>query len=34
MSKTDLAARPMFHHVRDSIEAHLIVVFAALAGAR
>ena len=34
MSKTDLAARPMFHHIRDSIEAHLTIVFTALAVAR
>ena len=34
MSKTDLAARPMFHHQRDAIEAHLTIVFAALAIAR
>ena len=34
MSKTDLAARPIFHHTRDAIEAHLTVVFAALAVAR
>lgn len=34
MSKTDLAARPMFHHKREAIEAHLTVVFAALAIAR
>ena len=34
MSKTDLRARPMFHHKRDSIEAHLTIVFAALAVAR
>ncbi|MDP9824195.1 hypothetical protein J2S59_004004 [Nocardioides massiliensis] len=34
MSKTDLAARPMFHHTRDAIEAHLTIVFAALAIAR
>ncbi|RNI16522.1 IS1634 family transposase [Flexivirga caeni] len=34
MSKTDLAARPMFHHVRDSIEAHLTIVFTALAVSR
>ncbi|TWP31876.1 IS1634 family transposase [Leekyejoonella antrihumi] len=34
MSKTDLAARPMFHHQRDSIEAHLTIVFTALAVAR
>ena len=25
MSKSDLAARPMFHHQRDSIEAHLTI---------
>ena len=31
MSKTDLAARPIFHHTRDAIEAHLTIVFAALA---
>ena len=34
MAKTDLRARPMFHHQRDSIEAHLTIVFAALAIAR
>ncbi len=34
MSKTDLRARPMFHHARDAIEAHLTVVFTALAVAR
>jgi hypothetical protein len=34
MSKTDLRARPIFHHKRDSIEAHLTVVFAALAVCR
>jgi len=34
MSKTDLKARPIFHHMRDSIEAHLTVVFAALAISR
>ena len=34
MSKTDLAARPMFHHNRDAIEAHLTIVFTALAVAR
>ena len=34
MSKTDLRARPMFHHQRDAIEAHLTIVFAALAVAR
>jgi hypothetical protein len=31
MTKTDLAARPVFHRLRDSIEAHLTIVFAALA---
>jgi Transposase DDE domain len=31
MSKHDLAARPIYHHTRDSIEAHLTIVFAALA---
>ena len=34
MTKSDLAARPMFHRVRDSIEAHLSIVFAALAISR
>jgi hypothetical protein len=34
MAKSDIRARPMFHHQRDSIEAHLTVVFAALAVAR
>lgn len=34
MSKTDLRARPIFHRSRDAIEAHLTVVFAALAMAR
>ncbi|HEY1441507.1 MAG TPA: IS1634 family transposase, partial [Mycobacterium sp.] len=34
MSKTDLRARPIFHHTRDAIEAHLTVVFTALAVAR
>jgi hypothetical protein len=31
MSKTDLAARPMFVRKRDAIEAHLTIVFTALA---
>jgi len=31
MSKHDLQARPIYHRKRDSIEAHLNVVFAALA---
>ncbi|RKT79410.1 IS4 family transposase [Terracoccus luteus] len=34
MSKSDLKARPIFHHTRESIEAHLTTVFAALAVAR
>jgi len=34
MSKHDLAARPIYHHKRESIEAHLTIVFAALAVAR
>lgn len=34
MSKSDLKARPIFHHLRDSIEAHLTVVMAALAMGR
>ena len=34
MAKSDLAARPVFHRLRDSIEAHLTVVFAALAISR
>jgi hypothetical protein len=31
MSKHDLAARPIYHHTRASIDAHLTIVFAALA---
>lgn len=34
MSKHDLAARPIYHRLRDSIDAHLTIVFAALAIAR
>ena len=34
MSKHDLQARPIYHHKRESIEAHLNVVFAALAVTR
>jgi hypothetical protein len=35
MAKSDLQARPVYHHhLRDSIEAHLTVVFAALAVSR
>jgi hypothetical protein len=34
MTKSDLRARPVVHHERDAIEAHLTVVFAALAVSR
>ncbi len=34
MSKTDLRARPIFSHSREAIEAHLTIVFAALAISR
>jgi transposase len=34
MSKHDLRARPIYHHKRESIEAHLAIVFAALAVTR
>lgn len=34
MSKTDLAARPMFVRTKDAIDAHLTIVFTALAVAR
>lgn len=34
MSKSDLAARPMYVRTKDSIEAHLTIVFTALAVAR
>lgn len=34
MSRTDLRARPIFHHDRDAIEAHLTIVVTALAVAR
>jgi len=34
MTKSDLVARPIFHRIRDSIEAHLTIVFAALAVSR
>jgi hypothetical protein len=30
----NLQARPVHHHLRDSIEAHLAIVFAALAVSR
>jgi transposase len=31
LSKHDLQARPIYHHTQESIEAHLSIVFAALA---
>ena len=31
MSKHDLQARPIYHHIRESIEAHLSIVLAAMA---
>ncbi len=34
MANSDLQARPVYHHLRDSIEAHLTIVFAALAVSR
>jgi hypothetical protein len=34
MAKTYLRSRPIFHRQRDSIEAHLTIVFAALAISR
>jgi transposase len=34
MSKHDLQARPIYHHKRESIDAHLSIVFAALAVSR
>jgi transposase len=34
MSKHDLRARPIYHHTKDSIQAHLTIVFAALAISR
>jgi hypothetical protein len=34
MAKSDLQARPVYHHLRDSIEAHLMIVFAAMAVSR
>jgi hypothetical protein len=33
VAKSDLQARPIYHRTRDSIEAHLTIVFAALAAA-
>jgi hypothetical protein len=34
MSKHNLQARPIYHRTRDSIDAHLTIVFAALAVSR
>jgi transposase len=34
MAKSDPQVRPVYHHLRDSIEAHLAIVFAALAVSR
>src|SRR5699024_12184806 len=34
MAKSDLRARPIYHHTKDSIQAHLTIVFAALAVGR
>jgi hypothetical protein len=34
ISRSDLQARPIYHHQRDSIEAHLTIVFTALAISR
>lgn len=34
MSKHDLRARPIYHHIRESIDAHLTIVLAALAISR
>jgi transposase len=34
MAKSGLQARPIYHRIRDSIEAHLTIVFAALAVSR
>jgi hypothetical protein len=34
MSKHDLKARSVYHHKRESIDAHLTIVFAALAVTR
>jgi transposase len=31
MSKHDLQARPIYHHLRESIDAHLSIVIAAMA---
>jgi hypothetical protein len=34
MSKSDLQARPIYHHKHESIEAHLTIGFASLAVSR
>ena len=34
MSKNDLGARPFYHHTKDAIHAHLVIVFTALAISR
>ena len=34
MAKSDLQSRPVYHRTRDSIEAHLTIVLAALAVSR
>lgn len=34
MAKSELQARPVYHRTRDSIEAHLTIVLAALAVSR
>jgi hypothetical protein len=34
MANSDLQVRPVYHHLRDSFEAHLTIVFAALAVSR
>jgi len=34
MARSDLQARPIYHRTRDSIEARLTIVFAALAVSR
>jgi transposase len=34
MAKSDLQAKPIYHRKRDSIEAHLTIVLAALAVSR
>ena len=34
MAKSDLQARPIYHRKRDPIEAHLTIVFTALAVSR